>query len=262
MRKYKFFKPALSSLIVFILMISSISILAYETKANEGYEDLSEFIRPECLPYILEDVPEDELIDAAKETKNPDNYPEYDGKNYLETQKMSDLPELDDFSGLPGDPPEWADGYFIGAWGANEEVFGYFAGYYHLRGDKQGFYLGIWNTTDNTQVGAIWGFYNYIFTFGIVNVSEGARFPVVGFLLLNETHLAGRIMTLVGPPVYMVGIHEALGSDNAKEQQASKNVKTITPIMNYFKQMQNRFQKLISKMPMFRFALLQHLLRL
>lgn len=112
------------------------------------------------------------------------------------------------------DPPEWADGWYLGIWfdkdGEEYTLLGFMAGYYHKSGQNNGYYAGVWNNTENTTVGAMAGIAFGIFTFGRIYLSEESKFPYSGFLLKNETHYLGRIMAFVGDPVYMYGIHQPL----------------------------------------------------
>ncbi len=137
------------------------------------------------------------------------------GDNYLELLK-TDVPDFEDMYieeiSLAWEP----DGVYVGVWGdydgENFTVYGYLAGYYKANNQKRGSYVGVWNTTDNATTGWMAGIFRSIFTFGVINVTDGNQFPFVGFLVKNETLFAGRVMAPVGPPVYMFGIHQPLDS--------------------------------------------------
>lgn len=109
------------------------------------------------------------------------------------------------------DAPEWADGYYLGFWfekvGAEYNLLGYMAGFYHKWNSYNGYYAGVWNNTDNTTVGAMGGLALGFYTIGRIILSEENKIPYAGFLLKNETHYLGRIMSFVGDPVYMYGKH-------------------------------------------------------
>jgi len=135
------------------------------------------------------------------------------GENYLELLK-TDVPDFEDMY-IGEIPLAWEpDGVYVGVWGdfdgENFTVYGYLAGYYKANSQKRGSYVGVWNTTDNATTGWMAGIFRSIFTFGVINVTDGNQFPIVGFLVKNETLFAGRIMAPVGPPVYMFGIHQPL----------------------------------------------------
>ena len=122
------------------------------------------------------------------------------------------IPELEDI--YPTEQPDWADGWYLGIWfdktGENYTLLGFLAGYYHQGARTRGYYAGVWNTTDNATVGGMGGIAFGIFTFGRIQVKEGPKIPYTGFLLNNQTHFIGRIMSFVGKPVYMYGIHQPL----------------------------------------------------
>ena len=80
------------------------------------------------------------------------------------------------------------------------------AGYYHKWKSNNGYYAGVWNNTDNITVGAMGRITFGIFTFGRIHLSEEDKILFSGFLLKNETHYLGRIISFVGDPVYMYGI--------------------------------------------------------
>ena len=221
MRK-KSLKIGISIFVVMMLGITSLTISATDIKSQGGIGDLVEFVRPDSIGDILNDFEYEEITTVASEALDDENYPAYNGEDYLETLK-TDIPvEFEDIYKNSANPPDWADGFFVGVWGVNNESYlGYFAGYYHNRGNKKGFYAGVWNTTDNQHTGLIFGFFRPIYTLGRINITDGPRLPIIGFLLLNDTHLAGRIMSLAGPPVWMYGIHQELSEKN-------KNINTKT----------------------------------
>jgi hypothetical protein len=132
--------------------------------------------------------------------------------NKIPEKIKNEIPELEDF--YPEDAPDWADGWYLGFWfdkdGDEYTLLGYMAGFYHKWNSYNGYYAGVWNTTDNTTVGAMQGIAFGMFTFGRIILSEENTFFYSGFLLKNETHYLGRIMAFVGDPVYMYGIHQPL----------------------------------------------------
>ena len=142
------------------------------------------------------------------------------GNNFLMKHLANRIPEnikneLPEFEELyTEDAPDWADGYYLGFWfdkvGEEYTLLGYMAGYYHKWNSNNGYYGGVWNNTDNTTTGAMGGIAFGIFTFGRIHFSEENKIPYSGFLLKNETHYLGRIISFVGDPVYMYGIHQTL----------------------------------------------------
>ncbi|MBN2065832.1 MAG: hypothetical protein JW771_03375 [Candidatus Thermoplasmatota archaeon] len=129
-------------------------------------------------------------------------------------------------------PTEWTpDGFFIGVWGLytpdaenNFTVLGYLGGYYKGQA-RRGSYVGMWNTTNNSYIGYLAGVYRGPFTHGVINVSGGEnRLPFVGFLLKNETLFFGRVMSLIGPPVYMIGFHQPLNTQTTTAVQSQEQI--------------------------------------
>ena len=250
-------------LIVLTLGISSLSISAVEIKSQGGIGDLEEFIRPERIGDLLEDFDYDEITTMASEALDDENYPNYNGEDYLETLK-TDIPvEFEDIYKNSADPPDWADGFFVGVWGVNNDSYlGFFAGYYHERSNKKGFYAGVWNTTDNANTGWIIGFFRPIYTLGRVNITDGPRIPIIGFLLFNQTHLAGRIMSIAGPPVWMYGMHQKFGGKSKNIENKDKETK-LTQINNLLKSFPRFYNILIdiviSKIPELRNKIIKSL---
>ena len=254
------------SFFVALSLLFTTSINAYETYGNGGgLDELMEFIRPGKINYILNEFGSEEIKEMAQDALDPDNYPDYDGENYLETLK-TDIPKLDDIYKGSTEPPEWADGIFAGVWGVgNDSFLGYFAGFYHQKNTNRGFYAGVWNTTDNSQTGSIIAFYSSIFTLGRINITEGNKFPVVGFLLLNQTHLAGRIMTVAGPPVWMYGVHQDLEEDGSNEKTKDANQQTAAfgHVIKIIKRINHNLKDIIlTNRDIFRFSLIKSLLKL
>ena len=133
--------------------------------------------------------------------------------NRIPNELKENIPEFGDI--YTEEAPDWADGWYVGIWfdkeGEEYTLLGFQAGYYHQGNTaNRGYYAGVWNNTENTTVGAMTGIAFGIFTFGRIYLSEENKFPYSGFLLKNETHYLGRIMALVGDPVYMYGIHQPL----------------------------------------------------
>lgn len=132
--------------------------------------------------------------------------------NKIPEKFKTEMPELEDI--YTAEVPEWADGWYLGIWfdkdGEEYTLLGYMAGYYHKWRSYNGYYAGVWNTTDNSTVGAMGGITFSIFTFGRIHLSEETKIPYSGFLYKNETHYLGRIMAFVGDPVYMYGIHQPI----------------------------------------------------
>ena len=176
MKRTKIFKILVGAFIALLLTVSSSIITARET------ETLGNNL---LMKYTIRTIPEN----IKTELLEPD-------ESYLR------------------DPPDWADGWYVGIWfdkdGDEYTLLGYMAGYYHKGGQNRGYYGGVWNNTDNTTVGAMVGIYFGIFTFGRIHLSEENKIPFSGFLMKNETHYVGRVMSFVGDPVYMYGVHQPL----------------------------------------------------
>lgn len=105
------------------------------------------------------------------------------------------------------DPPDWANGGFGGAWGTSRDnILGYFKGLYGQRG-RTPFFVGVWNTTDNSKQGVVRGICLRGFLLAKINLTGDARTaPLVGFYTTNdEHHFAARVMSVRGPPVVAMG---------------------------------------------------------
>jgi len=169
--------------------------------------------------------------------------PSYDGENYLETLK-TDVPAFGTI--YAGEQPtDWTpDGVYIGVWGiktnGNFIKLGYLAGYY--KGNlKRGSYVGVWNTTDNSQTGRLVGAYRNIFTIGRFNITGGNnRIPFVGFLLKNATHFGGKIMPAVGDQIiYVYGRHQPLNRENGMNSQINSEISQSQCLINQQAKLQN-----------------------
>jgi hypothetical protein len=176
MKKNKFYTIGIGIIIV-ALMILSNTALAVPRALNTGNNKI--------MTKVIDEIPND-----LKEN----------------------IPKLKDF--YPSEHPDWADGWYLGIWfdktGDEYTFLGFLAGYYHQGARTRGYYAGVWNTTDNATVGGMGGIAFGIWTFGRIQVKDGPKIPYSGFLLHNETHFIGRIMSFVGNPVYMYGIHQQL----------------------------------------------------
>lgn len=177
MIKHKGMKIGLLSIVAMILVFSSVSVSVYSI-SSEGNEKV--------ISTLVSKIP-----NKIKES----------------------MPELKEF--YQDEPPDWADGWYIGAWldknGDDYNILGYLAGYYH-KGTRpnRGFYAGVWNVTGNNTFNGMGGIALGIFTFGRIQLPNEKKIPYTGFLFTNQTHFVGRIMSVVGPPVYMYGIHQPL----------------------------------------------------
>ena len=105
------------------------------------------------------------------------------------------------------DIPEWAIGNFTGVWGLNlngepQEPVGLVLGYY----DDHRFAGVVTNTT--APNGWIWGYRFSIFMIGIVaNIDGEKRIPIIGIGAWNDEQFYYRIISIVGPTIYIAGIY-------------------------------------------------------
>lgn len=96
------------------------------------------------------------------------------------------------------DHPDWADGIFVGVWGLRNHTLGYFAGYYDQR-NRFHFFVGVWNTTNNSKWGYIRGLTIGPYMLGKVNVSgDNKMTPIVGLFVANETRFVAKVMSARG----------------------------------------------------------------
>ena len=105
------------------------------------------------------------------------------------------------------DIPEWAIGNFTGVWGLNingepyEDPLGLVLGYYGTN-----LFAGV--ITNNTAPnGWRWGYRFSFFMFGMIaNIDGEQRAPFVGIGGWNEEGFYYRIMSIVGPTLYIAGV--------------------------------------------------------
>ncbi len=103
------------------------------------------------------------------------------------------------------------DGTFVGGLGElykengewQFDYYAYLAGVYKL-GVYKKLYGYIYNL-DEEQIGNIGAIFGQKLILGFIEDMEGNRAPVIGFLIWNDTHFAGRIMSLFGPAPHMIG---------------------------------------------------------
>ena len=106
---------------------------------------------------------------------------------------------------------DWS-GEFAGAFGDLKKVdgdwkfekYGYVAGYY--KGVKKGKLVGNFYNLDKEKIGSFAGVYAHRLFLGKIKISDKTA-PAVGFLVMNETMFFGRIMSIVGPALHLVGKH-------------------------------------------------------
>jgi hypothetical protein len=118
-------------------------------------------------------------------------------KNHMDEQPVQTLNDI----------PEWAIGNFTGVWGLNldgepQEPIGFVLGYY----GNHRFAGVITNTT--APNGWIWGFRFNIFMIGIVtNINAEQKVPIVGIGVWNNEQFYYRLMSIVGPTIYIAGVY-------------------------------------------------------
>jgi hypothetical protein len=103
------------------------------------------------------------------------------------------------------------DGTFVGGLGhlyqENGEwqfdYYAYLAGVYKLGAYKK--LYGYIYDLDEEQIGYIGAFFGHKLILGFIEDMDGNRAPIIGFLLWNDTHFAGRIMSFFGPAPHMIG---------------------------------------------------------
>jgi len=103
------------------------------------------------------------------------------------------------------------DGTFVGGLGnlykQNGEwqfdYYSYLAGVYKL-GVYKKLYGYIYNL-DEEQIGYIGAYFGHKIIIGYIEDMENHRLPIIGFLLWNDTHFAGRIMSVFGPAPHIIG---------------------------------------------------------
>jgi hypothetical protein len=118
----------------------------------------------------------------------------------LKTQTQLQTPPVDDY-----------DGTFIGGMGHlykengdwQFDYYAYLAGVYKL-----GFYKKLYGyiyNLDEEQIGYIGAYFGNKIIIGYIENMDEQRAPIIGFLLWNDTHFAGRIMSFFGPAPHIIG---------------------------------------------------------
>ncbi|MBU1940930.1 MAG: hypothetical protein KKC68_04080 [Candidatus Thermoplasmatota archaeon] len=108
---------------------------------------------------------------------------------------------------------EWTgefDGQFGIGRGDNHTVLGYIDGFYKIRTQNRmrGYFAGNWTTINGTKSGQFRGIFSERGIIGRISgdgYNRTLRF--MGFFRYNETKFVGRIMSWVGPAVYIYGDH-------------------------------------------------------
>jgi dienelactone hydrolase len=105
--------------------------------------------------------------------------------------------------------PEWADGDFIGTINEENETIGHVKGYIKQgRRANIGFFTGAWNITDTNNTGQIAGIFRGLFTFGVITTLGTTRcIPLIGTLVVNETHFTANIFRFKGGKLSVTGLH-------------------------------------------------------
>ena len=111
---------------------------------------------------------------------------------------------------------EWT-GEILGSYGVgrgeNHTVLGTLEGFYktRIRNRMRGFFLINWTSEDGTKSGQIRGVFTNRALFGKISgdgYNQSAR--IMGFLRYNDSKFIGRIMSWVGPALYIYGDHWTL----------------------------------------------------
>jgi hypothetical protein len=103
------------------------------------------------------------------------------------------------------------DGTFVGVLGRlykeGEEwkfdEYAYLAGNYKLGTYKR--IRGYIYDLDEQQIGYIYAFFGRSFIIGYIQDMANHFVPIIGFLLWNDQHFAGRIMSMFGPATHIIG---------------------------------------------------------
>lgn len=103
------------------------------------------------------------------------------------------------------------DGTFVGGLGRLYQVGGewqfdyyaYIAGNYILGTYKR--LRGYINDLDGQRVGDFLAFFGSKFIIGFIRDMQNHFVPIIGFLLWNDEHFAGRIMSMFGPATHIIG---------------------------------------------------------
>ena len=103
------------------------------------------------------------------------------------------------------------DGTFVGGLGRlykkgsewQFDYYAYLAGVYKL-GVYKKLYGYIYNL-DEEQIGYISAYFGHKIIIGNIEDMQNHRAPIIGFLLWNDAHFAGRIMSFFGPAPHVIG---------------------------------------------------------
>jgi hypothetical protein len=112
-------------------------------------------------------------------------------------------------------PPDWATHYFYGVIGLTsyqgnpEEAKGFIVGY--CTDNFKGKFAGIIvDTVEQEPTGFILGYTGSPVLFGLIVNTNEQKIPIVGIGLRNETGFYFRIMSIVGPTMYIAGLYELI----------------------------------------------------
>lgn len=102
------------------------------------------------------------------------------------------------------------DGQFGIGRGENHTILGYMDGFFKTRTQNRmrGFFAGNWTSVNGTRTGQIRGIFSERGIIGRISGDDYNRtLRFIGFFRYNETKFVGRIMSWVGPAVYIYGDH-------------------------------------------------------
>ena len=112
-------------------------------------------------------------------------------------------------------PPNWATHYFYGIIGLTsyqgnpEEPKGVIVG--SCTDNFKGKFAGIIaDTEEHEPTGYILGYTGGPVLFGLIGNTNEQKIPIVGIGLRNETGFYFRIMSIVGPTMYIAGLYELI----------------------------------------------------
>ena len=118
---------------------------------------------------------------------------------------------------VDSDPPDWATGGFVGVLGLTNEMGrpesyrGYVAGYYEKEKFNGRFAGVIAQRNASEATGFIGGYIKGPFLIGIIgNLSTREYKPIVGIGSTNQTHAYYRLMSLIGPTMYIACRYNSL----------------------------------------------------
>ena len=125
----------------------------------------------------------------------------------FDKEKNTPIPQTD----LKTPPIDDYDGTFVGGLGNLYQENGewqfdfaaYLAGVYKT-GVYHKLYGYIYNLEEE-QIGYIGARFGNRIIIGYIEDMNGQRAPIIGFLFWNDTHFAGRIMSLFGPASHIIG---------------------------------------------------------